>query len=72
MDWLVHRRVFGNSGYPWSSPQYSGDPQATFECPNANAVMEVCFLMPFHENWGEPEIRDAIQIFHKVDEVFAL
>jgi dTDP-4-amino-4,6-dideoxygalactose transaminase len=70
MDWFVGRRVFGSSGYPWSSPQYTGDSQAQFPCPNANAAMQACFLLHFHENWGEGEIADAVNIFAKVEEAF--
>jgi perosamine synthetase len=67
MDWFVHRRVFGSSGYPWASPAYTGDREAEFPCPNAQAAMEACFLMPFHENWGLQEVQDAVSIFQKVD-----
>jgi dTDP-4-amino-4,6-dideoxygalactose transaminase len=70
MDWFVQRRVFGASGYPWASPAYQGDPQAQFPCPNAQAAMQACFLLQFHENWGAQEVEDAIGIFMKVDRAF--
>ncbi len=72
MDWFVRRRVFGSSGYPWTSPAYTGDPQAQFPCPNAQAAMQACFILPFHENWGDREVADAISILVKVDEALSI
>lgn len=71
MDWYVHRRVFGDSGYPWSSPDYRGNPDQQFPCPNANAVMETDFNLHAHESWQAPEIADAVAIFQKVEAAFA-
>jgi dTDP-4-amino-4,6-dideoxygalactose transaminase len=67
MDWFVNRRVFGHSGYPWASPDYKGDPQLQFPCPNAHAAMEHYFNLYLHERWGQDEIADAIAIFTKVE-----
>lgn len=71
MDWYVHRHVFGNSGYPWSSPAYRGNPDQQFPCPNADAVMDTDFNLHAHENWKNAEIADAVTIFRKVDAAFA-
>jgi len=71
MDWYVHRRVFGNSGYPWSSPDYRGNPDQQFPCPNANAVMDIDFNLHAHESWGDAEIADAVAILSKVEAAFA-
>jgi dTDP-4-amino-4,6-dideoxygalactose transaminase len=68
--WFEERRVFGAPGYPWSSPDYKGDAQRLFPCPNAHAVMEDHFNLHFHENWGEQEVEDAIAIFQRVDTYF--
>ena len=70
MDWFVARRVFGNSGYPWASPAYQGDPQRVFPCPNAHAMLESHFNLFFHENWGSSEIDDVVAIFQKVAATF--
>jgi len=70
MDWFINRRVFGTSGYPWASPQYKGDPNRQFPCPNANATMDTHFNLGIHENWGEQEIADAVAIFRKVDAAY--
>jgi dTDP-4-amino-4,6-dideoxygalactose transaminase len=66
-SWFTERRVFGAPGYPWSSAEYKGDPQRTFPCPNAHAVMEMHFNLHIHENWGEQEVEDAVAIFQRVD-----
>jgi dTDP-4-amino-4,6-dideoxygalactose transaminase len=68
--WFEERRVFGAPGYPWSSPDYKGEAQRRFPCPNAHAVMEDHFNLHFHENWGEQEVEDAIAIFQRVDAYF--
>ncbi len=70
MDWFVNRRVFGQSGYPWASPDYKGDPNRHFACPNAQAMIESHFNLFFHENWGSPEIDDTLAIFQKVSTAF--
>jgi perosamine synthetase len=72
MDWFIHRRVFGSSGYPWASPAYTGDPQRQFACPNASAAVEQHFNLRFHENWSNADIQDAISIFQKIDDACAV
>ncbi|MBN1878443.1 MAG: DegT/DnrJ/EryC1/StrS family aminotransferase [Anaerolineae bacterium] len=69
MDWFTHRRVFGNSGYPWTSPDYKGDTHHTFPCSNAQAIMDTCFNLGIHEGWEEQDIEDAVTIFKKVESV---
>lgn len=71
MTWYVERRVFGHSGYPWASPDYKGDPNRHFPCPNAHAVMDSHFNLNVHEGWGDQEIEDAVDIFHKVEAAFS-
>ncbi len=70
MDWFVHRRVFGDSQYPWSSPDYDGDPDRQFPCPNADAAMDAHFNLYPHEGWGDPEVEDAVRILRKVEAAF--
>lgn len=70
MEWFVNRRVFGRSGYPWTSPAYKGDPDRHFACPNAQAMLASHFILFFHENWGSREIDDTVAIFQKVAATF--
>jgi dTDP-4-amino-4,6-dideoxygalactose transaminase len=66
MRWFEERRVFGTSGYPWSSPAYGGDPDRAFPCPNAQAVMDAHFHIQVHEAWGPQEVADALEILAQV------
>ncbi len=70
MDWFVNRRVFGSSGYPWTSPEYVRasvhDPNRDFPCPNARAAVAAHFNVMFHEAWTSADIADTLTIFHKV------
>ena len=68
MDWFVHRRVFGRSGYPWTSPDYKGDPHRTFPCPNAHAAIADHFNLMIHEAWNDQDVADALAIFATVEE----
>jgi dTDP-4-amino-4,6-dideoxygalactose transaminase len=48
--WFKERRVFGNSGLPWTAPQYKGDPDRKYETPNAIAAVESCINLDIHES----------------------
>ena len=69
-DWFKNRRVFGSSGYPWSSPDYKGDAKKEFPCPNAHAALEDYFLLSINEGWGEKEIADTVEAFMKVESAY--
>ncbi|MBN1671777.1 MAG: DegT/DnrJ/EryC1/StrS family aminotransferase [Kiritimatiellae bacterium] len=69
-DWYVNRRVFGTSGLPWSAPQYKGDPNREFPCPNAIAATGVQFNLGVHESWGKREVEDALTAFRKVEKAY--
>ena len=70
MDWFVNRRVFGNSGYPWASPDYTGNPNLQFPCPNAKASIRDHFNIGFHENRRDGDVADAIAILEKVGSAY--
>ncbi len=65
-EWYTERRVFGSSGYPWTSPLYKGDPDREFHRPNVEAMLKSRFNMHFHESWGPQEVDDIIAVLHKV------
>ncbi|MDD3925482.1 MAG: DegT/DnrJ/EryC1/StrS family aminotransferase [bacterium] len=71
MEWFTRRQVFGNSGYPWTSPLYPGNADRIFTCPNAVAATDKQFNLSIHEGWGEEEIRDTLQALCKLEEAFA-
>ena len=68
--WFKERKVFGNSDYPWGLPDYKGDRNATFPCPNAVEAAESHFTMPIHENYGEQEVADIVAGLEKVEQVY--
>jgi dTDP-4-amino-4,6-dideoxygalactose transaminase len=70
MDWFIHRRAFGTSGYPWASPLYKGDPDREFPCPNAEAAMDSHMLLTVHESWGGEEAADILAAFKKVETAY--
>lgn len=70
-DWFRHRRVFPPSDYPWGLPEYDGDREAVFDCPNAVAAVESHFQLSIHEGWGETEVADAAAAIGKVAREYA-
>jgi len=71
--WLIERRVFGTSGYPWAAPEYHGPYKEVRDlaCPNAEAVLESDFNLHLHERWGEEEVADFLAAVEKVEAAFA-
>ena len=68
--WFKERKVFGNSDYPWGLPDYKGDRNAKFPCPNAVEAAESHFTMPVHENYGEQEVADIVAALEKVEKAY--
>ena len=69
-DWFVNKKVFGTSGYPWRCPLYRGDPDRTYDLPNAEAVTRNHFVFKFHENCGPQEVADALAALAKVEAAY--
>jgi len=69
-DWFVKRQVFGQSGLPWTSPLYKGDPDRTFPCPNAIDATSRQFNLTVCETWGEAEVADLFAAFAKVEAAY--
>lgn len=66
--WFQERKVFGTSDYPWGLPDYEGDREAEFPCPNAVEARNIMFVIRLHEQWGEREARDTVEAMRKVEE----
>jgi dTDP-4-amino-4,6-dideoxygalactose transaminase len=69
--WYRNRAVFGRSGYPWTCPLYRGNPDATYELPNAEASEAAHFRLMIHERWGEREVEMALAAMAKVEAAYA-
>ncbi|MDD5676948.1 MAG: DegT/DnrJ/EryC1/StrS family aminotransferase [Kiritimatiellae bacterium] len=70
-DWYRRRRVFGTSTLPWTAPQYRGNPDRAFPCPNALAALDTHFDLVVRESWGNREVADIVAIFQKVARAYA-
>ena len=70
MDWFINRAVFGTSGYPWAAPEYKGDRNRKFPCPNALDATDRQFNLTVFESWGDEEVKDILNAFYKVEKAF--
>jgi len=68
--WFTERRTYGNTGYPWTSPEYKGDPNQKFPCPNAVAAVETCFRIVVHENYRDKDCDDIAAAIRKVESAY--
>lgn len=68
--WYKERAVFGTSGLPWSSPQYRGNPDQEYLCPNVMSAHQQIFRMSMHENLTDAEVRDTLAGLKKVEAAF--
>ena len=68
--WFRERKVFGNSDYPWGMPEYQGDRNASFPCPNAVEAAETHFTMSIHENLGTQDADDVAKALEKVENAY--
>jgi perosamine synthetase len=68
--WFRERKVFGTSDYPWGLPDYGGDRDAEFPCPNAVEAMASHFVIRLHEAWGLQEASDAVAALEKVEQAY--
>lgn len=67
MDWFRERHVFGKSRYPWASPEYKGDPDQDYPCPNMEATDELLIHTSISEAWSDEDVADVVAILKKVD-----
>ena len=69
-DWYRQHRVFGASGFPWSDPQYKGDPNAVYELPNAHASDATHLRLMVHENCDEALAAETAAALAKVEAAY--
>lgn len=69
--WCRSHHVFGaRSGFPWTSPEYTGDPDAVYDLPNALAADALHIRLMMHENCGDAEVADTVAAVDKVERAF--
>lgn len=71
MDWFKDRKVFGTSGYPWKSPEYKGNMNKDFECPNAIDATNKQFNLTVYESWGQEDLDDILKAFEKAEKAYS-
>ena len=72
-DWYQHSRVFGNSGYPWAAPEYTGDKEKRYtveDLPVLKKSLHDTFFLFFNESWTEENIQETADALRKVYEAF--
>jgi len=68
--WYKNRAVFGTSGWPWTSPQYKGDPDAVYETPNIWATDKYVFRFDLHEGFTDADVADIVAGIEKVEQAY--
>ena len=70
-DWFRNRSAFGSSDYPWSAPEYKGDPDMPMPLPNWDVMEKRLCQMNFHENLTDQDVADIVAAFEKVDRAYS-
>ena len=68
--WYKNRAVFGQSGYPWTSPGYKGDPDQEYPTPNIYAADATHVVMRIHENISDEKVTEIVAALAKVEKAF--
>ena len=72
-DWYQNSRVFGNSGYPWAAPEYTGDKEKRYtleDLPVAKQSLRDTFNLYLNESWTEANIAETVAAMKKVYEAY--
>lgn len=69
-SWFTNKTVFGSSNYPWSAPEYKGDPDRQYPCPIASQSVREHFNVTVYESYTESDTYDLVDIFEKVERAF--
>jgi dTDP-4-amino-4,6-dideoxygalactose transaminase len=69
--WFKERKVFGNSGFPWTCGDYKGPKEPQAWIGQAIQAVETHFNIYIHESYGEREIEDTITAVRKVAGAYA-
>ena len=68
--WFRERRVFPGSDYPWGLPDYQGNRDAVYACPNAVEAAESHFCISIHENFTDAEVDSILEALRKVEAAY--
>ena len=68
-DWYQNSVVFGNSGYPWAAPEYTGDKQKRYtleDVPVVKKALKETFILFLNESWTQTNIEETAAAMKKV------
>jgi dTDP-4-amino-4,6-dideoxygalactose transaminase len=68
--WFKNRAVFGTSGFPWTSPQYKGNPDVDWQTPNIWATDKYVFRFNLHEGFTDADVADIVAGVEKVEQAY--
>ena len=72
-DWYQNSIVFGDSGYPWAAPEYTGDKAKRYnldDVPVAKKALEDTLIIYPNESWTEANIAETVAAMKKVYEAY--
>jgi dTDP-4-amino-4,6-dideoxygalactose transaminase len=69
--WFRERKVFGNSGFPWTCSDYRGPREPQAHITNAIAAVETHFNIAICESYGDREVEDIVKAVRKVAAAYA-
>ncbi len=72
-EWYQKRIVFGNSGYPWAAPEYTGDKEKRYtldDLPIVKKTLDDTFMLFPFETWTDENIEELANAFRKVYEAY--
>lgn len=69
--WFRERKVFGNSGFPWTCSDYKGPREPQAHIANAIRAVETHFNIAMHESYGDQEVADITEAVLKVSKAYA-
>lgn len=69
-SWAREHHCLGTSGHPWNAPQYTGDPDATYPTPVAEAMIRDHFRLTIHEGIDHESVHHVIQALEKIEAHF--
>ena len=68
-DWYQNSAVFGNSGYPWAAPEYTGDKEKRYtleDVPVVKKALQDTFILFLNESWTQTNIEETAAAMKKV------
>jgi len=68
--WFKNKAVFGNSGFPWDSSDYTGSREPISRTANAEKAMTDNIPVPMHENYSSEQANEIVAALKKVEKAY--